>query len=68
MFDEKKISQQSFRANFDKFDDLMNSNKFRKVTFIRDSNYFLESFNLWYPLLIITLYHQTKTPINFWCK
>ena len=46
MFDEKKISQQSFRANFNKFDDLMNSNKFRKVTFICDDNYFLESFNL----------------------
>ena len=23
------------------------------------------SFNLWRPLLIITLYHQTKTPISF---
>ena len=27
-----------------------------------------ESFNLWRPLLIITFYHQTKTPINFWCR
>ena len=26
---------------------------------------FLESFNLWRPLLIITLYYQTKTPISF---
>ena len=22
----------------------------------------------WRPLLIIALYHQTKTPINFWCR
>ena len=31
-------------------------------------NFFLESFNLWRPLLMIALYHQTKTPISFWCK
>ena len=30
--------------------------------------YFLESFNLWRPLLMIILYHQTKTPISFWCR
>ena len=30
--------------------------------------FFLESFNLWHPLLMITLYHQTKTPISFWCR
>ena len=30
--------------------------------------FFGESFNLWRPLLIIVLYHQTKTPISFWCK
>ena len=30
--------------------------------------FFRESFNLWRPLLIIALYHQTKTPINFLCK
>ena len=29
---------------------------------------FWESFNLWHPLLIITYYHQTKTPISFWCR
>ena len=29
---------------------------------------FRESFNLWRPLLMITFYHQTKTPINFWCR
>ena len=27
-----------------------------------------ESFNLWHPLLIIHLYHQTKSPISFWCR
>ena len=27
-----------------------------------------ESFNLWRPHLIITLYYQTKTPISFWCR
>ena len=25
-------------------------------------------FNLWRPLLIITLYYQTKIPIRFWCR
>ena len=30
--------------------------------------FFLESFNLWRPLLMIVLYHQTKTPISFWCR
>ena len=41
--------------------------------------FFLERFNVWCPLLMIddnlwrallmiTLYHQTKTPISFWCK
>ena len=34
----------------------------------RSSFFFLESFNLWRPLLMITLYHQTKTPISFWCR
>ena len=29
--------------------------------------FFLESFNLWHSRLIIALYHQTKTPISFWC-
>ena len=27
-----------------------------------------KSFNLWRPLLMIALYHQTKTPISFWCR
>ena len=27
-----------------------------------------ESFNLWHPLLMIALYHQTKTPISFWYR
>ena len=30
--------------------------------------FFLESFNLWRPLLIIALYYQVKTPIGFWCR
>ena len=30
--------------------------------------FFGESFNLWCPLLMIALYHQTKTPISFWCR
>ena len=30
--------------------------------------FFKESFNLWRLLLIIALYHQTKTPISFWCR
>ena len=32
------------------------------------SFFFLESFNLCHPLLIIALYYQTKTPISFWCR
>ena len=30
--------------------------------------FFLESFNLWRPLLMIALYHQSKTSISFWCR
>ena len=30
--------------------------------------FFRESFNLWRPLLMIAMYHQTKTPISFWCR
>ena len=30
--------------------------------------FFRESFNLWRPLLMIAIYHQTKTPISFWCR
>ena len=30
--------------------------------------FFLKSFNLWCSLLMITLYHQTKTFIDFWCR
>ena len=29
---------------------------------------FWESFNLWRPYLMIALYYQTKTPINFWYR
>ena len=28
--------------------------------------FFKESFNLWRPLLMMALYHQSKTPISFW--
>ena len=38
---------------------------FVKINFVF---FFRESFNLWRPLLMITLYHQTKTPISFWCR
>ena len=27
-----------------------------------------KSFNVWRPLLMIALYHRTKTSINFWCR
>ena len=30
--------------------------------------FFLESFNLQHPLLMIALYYHTKTPIGFWCR
>ena len=30
--------------------------------------FFRESFNLWRPLLMIAIYHQTKTPISFWSR
>ena len=30
--------------------------------------FFRESFNLWRPLLIIDIYHQTKTSISFRCR
>ena len=34
-----------------------------------DPNFFFwKSFNLLRLLLILTIYHQTKTPIGFWCK
>ena len=32
------------------------------------SSFFWKSLNLWCPLLMIVLYHQTKTPISIWCK
>ena len=32
------------------------------------NNFEKESFNLWRLLMIITLYHQTKTQIGFWCR
>ena len=39
------------------------------ILIIRSRYYFfLESFNLWRPLLMIALYHQTKTLISFWCR
>ena len=35
--------------------------------YVNATLFFIESFNLWHPLLIIVLYHQTKTLISFWC-
>lgn len=32
------------------------------------SFFFFKSVNLWCPLLIIALYHHSKTLISFWCK
>ena len=29
---------------------------------------FWGNFNLWRSLLMVALYHQTKTPISFWCS
>ena len=34
----------------------------------RFRDFFLESFNLWCLLLMITLYHQIETSISFWCE
>ena len=42
------------------------SNRDPTVTFKRID--FWKSFSLWRPLLMITLYHQIKTPISFWCR
>ena len=40
--------------------------------YLKNKNYiyffFFERFNLWRPLLIIALYHQTKPSICFWCR
>ena len=32
------------------------------------NSFFLKNFNLWRLLLMIALYHQTKTPISFWSR
>ena len=39
-----------------------------EITSLKTTIFFWESFNLWCPLLMIVLYHQTKTPISFWCR
>ena len=54
------------------------TNKNRRQTFAficpnmnQDKNqhvFFIENFNIWRLLLIIAFYHQTKTPISFWCR
>ena len=47
------------------------SRKKKKMLFGWNWNFFFffnESFNLWRPLLMIVLYYQIKTPINFWCR
>ena len=38
-----------------------------KVILLQFFFFFKENFNLWYPLLMIILYNQIKTSINFWC-
>ena len=43
---------------------------FQKI-YLHKYNFFFffgKSFNLWRPLLMIILYHQTKTPISFLCR
>ena len=30
--------------------------------------FFIESFNIWVLLLMIAIYHQIKTPTDFWCR
>ena len=49
------------------------TNFFKELTkYKNDYQYFFfffrESFNLWHLLLMSTLYHQTKKPINFWYR
>ena len=42
---------------------------FKKFIYINTIFFFLgKSFNLWHSLLMIILYHQTKTPISFLCR
>ena len=37
------------------------------LVFELDNDFFFkENFNLWFLLLMIALYHRTKTPISFW--
>ena len=48
-----------FPPYFPKLDELKKKKKFF---------FFERVLSLWYPLLIITLYHQTKTLINFLCR
>ena len=39
-----------------------------KILFYILEYFFLESFNLCRPFLMIAIYHQTKTPISFWYR
>ena len=46
-------------------------NSTNQFDFSKDNQFyqfFLDSFNLWSPLLMITLYYQTKISIDPWCR
>ena len=46
-------------------------NSTNQFDFLKDNKFyqfFLDSFNLWSPLLMITHYYQTKTSIDLWCR
>jgi len=46
-------------------DMMIKSNNQKQTLKILSYLFFLESFNLWRLLLMITFYHQTKIPISF---
>ena len=56
-----------FHSNL-KFMRISHFNHIVSYTFIYFLFFYRESFNLWRPLLMIAFYHQTKTPISFWCR
>ena len=61
------------KHHFDVLSSLKTSNVSRKIDLFYLNNslkpdFFLKSFNLWYPLLMSTICYQTKTPISFWYR
>lgn len=42
--------------------------KYRVIYALFIKPFFRDSFNLWYPLLIVVLYYQTNTQSSFWYK